>query len=83
MELLSVWLPTENSCSQNTKKINKNIKQQCIIMERKFPALLILVVFLSNGFYKKPQHVAILSFSQQIVSTEISPTGCSEFYTIG
>ena len=36
-------------------------------MKRKFPAFLILVDFLSNGFYKKPQHVATLSFNQQLV----------------
>jgi len=30
-------------------------------MKRKFPTLLKLVVFLSNGCHKKPQHVANLA----------------------
>jgi hypothetical protein len=52
-------------------------------MRRKLTALLMLVVFLSNGFYRKPEHVATLSFNQQLVLTEKSLTGCSEFFTVG
>jgi hypothetical protein len=52
-------------------------------MKRKFSAISVLVIFLSNDFYKKPKHVATLSLNQQLVSSEIFLTGCSEFYTMG
>jgi hypothetical protein len=32
---------------------------------------LMLVVFPSNSFYRKPKHVATVSFNQQLLSTEI------------
>ena len=52
--------------------------------EKKISSIfLMFVVFPSNGFYRKAEHVAARSLNQQPVSNEISLTGCSEFYTMG
>jgi len=71
---------------QAVKILRKSIRilnENALSQKENFLHFLMLVVFPSNDFHRKPQHVAILSLNQQLVLTEISLTGCSESYIMG